>query len=148
MATYVKFDDFALQLANGEHDLGSDVIKLALTNTAPTAATDTQWLTGSTAPPPAAANNYTTGGNTITMTLSEATGTTTVGGDETVYTASGGDIGPFRYAILYNTNSTTPTNAVIAYWDHGSSVTLNTGETYTVTFNADATAGTIFTIDV
>ena len=146
MATYVKFDDFTEQLANGEHDFGADVYKLALTNTAPTAATDTQWLTGTTAPPPAAANGYTIGGNTITMTVTESpSGTSVVGGDETVFTATAGGIGPFRYAILYNTSSTTPTNALVCYWDYASSITLNDTETFTATFNADATAGTIFT---
>ena len=142
MATFVKVDDFVLKLASGDHDFTADVFKLALSNTSPTAATDTQWLTG-THSPPAAANNYTTGGETVTVTGTEASGTLTVGGDEVVYTASGGDIGPFRYAIFYNT---TDNDNMICYWDHGSSVTLNTGETYTVTFNSDATDGKIFDI--
>ena len=46
-----------------------------MTNTAPTAATDTVWNT-TVAPAPAAANGYTAGGNTITTSSSAQTGST------------------------------------------------------------------------
>jgi hypothetical protein len=51
---------------------------------------------------------------------------------DTVFTASGGAIGPFRYVILYNS---TATNLLIGSYDYGSNVTLNNTETFTVDFD-------------
>ena len=53
-----------------------------------------------------------------------------------VFTAAGGSIGPFRYAVLYNDTPVSPANPLIGYWDYGSSVTLASGETFTVDFGA------------
>lgn len=140
MATFTKFETFVERLAEGAHNLGSDVLKLALTNTAPTAATDVGLDTGSAHPPPTAANGYTTGGETVTISSSEQTSGTyrLILADET-FTASGGQIGPFRYVLLYN--DTAPNDELIGYWDYGSSVTLEDGETFTVDF--DATTGVL-----
>jgi hypothetical protein len=143
MATYNKFQDFTEQLIRGVHDWDAHTFKIALTNSAP-AATDVSWnLTPH--PAPAAANGYTPGGSSTTITLSESTGTTTVQGTQVVFTATAGGIGPFRYAILYNDTATSPADAAIAWWDYGSSITLNDTETFTVRFN-NATPGTIFTL--
>ena len=51
-------------------------------------------------------------------------------------TAAVGTIGPFRYAVLYNTTPTSPADPLIAVWDYGSSITLNDTETFTVDFGA------------
>jgi len=59
---------------------------------------------------------------------------------DTVFTASGGSIGPFRYAILYNV---TATNKLIGYYDNAASITLADTDTFTTDF--DATNG-VFTI--
>jgi hypothetical protein len=144
MATYNKFQDFTEQLIKGIHDWDAHTFKVALTNTLPT-NTDVSWLPGTTAPPPANVNGYTAGGTATTVTLSETSGTTTVQGTQVVFTASGGTLGPFQYAILYNDTATTPVDAVIAWWDYGSSITLNDTETFTVKFN-NASPGTIFTL--
>ena len=146
MAVFVKIDDFQLALGKDEHDFSVDVLKLALSNVAPTAATDTAWLTG-THLPPTNVLGYTTGGNTLAgVTWTEAAGVSTLKANETVYTAAGGTIGPFRYAILYNSSATTPADAMIGYWDYASSITLADGETFTATFNNTAVAGEILTI--
>lgn len=147
MASFVKIDDFVEQTLRGVHNFGSHTFKLALTNTAPTAASDQSWLEGSSAPDPVAANGYTTGGNTITVAITESpSGTGEVGGDESVFTATAGGIGPFRYALFYNDSAASPVDALVGYWDYGSSITLNDTETFTVTFNADDTAGKIFSL--
>ena len=143
MATYNKFQDFTEQLIRGIHDWDNHTFKIALTNTAP-AATQTTWNT-TDHPAPAAANGYTAGGTATTISVSETTGTTTVQGTQVVFTAAGGQIGPFRYAILYNDTATSPADAAIAWWDYGSSITLNDTETFTVKFN-NASPGTIFTL--
>jgi hypothetical protein len=133
MATFNKYYVFVEALAEKTHNLGSDTLKVALTNTAPTVASDSVWNT-TVAPAPAAANGYTAGGNTITTTSSAQTsGTYKLVLADSVFTASGGSIGPFRYVILYNS---TASNAVIGYYDYGSSITLADTETFTVDFDA------------
>ena len=143
MATYNKFQDFSEQLVRGVHDWDAHTFKIALTNTAPTAA-QTTWNT-TDHPAPAAANGYTAGGTATTIAVSETSGTTTVTGTQVVFTATAGGIGPFRYAILYNDTATSPADAAVAYWDYASSVTLADTETFTVKFN-NTTPGTIFTL--
>jgi hypothetical protein len=142
--TFNKFQDFSQQLVKGTHLFTTNVFKVALTNTAPS-ATDVSWLPGTTAPPPASVFGYTAGGNVTTIAESDTAGTTTVTGTQVVFTAAGGAIGPFRYAILYNDSATAPTKAVVGYFDYGSSITLNDTEALTIQFNS-ATPGTIFTL--
>jgi hypothetical protein len=144
MATYTKFQDFSEQLVRGVHDWDANTFKIALTNTAPL-VTQVSLDTVTNNPAPAAANGYTAGGTATTITISETTGTTTVQGTQVVFTATSGGIGPFRYAILYNDTATSPADALIAFWDYGSSVTLADTETFTVKFN-NTTPGTIFTL--
>lgn len=138
MATYVKYNTFADEISKGGHNLQTGTFKVALTNTAPTAASDTVWNT-TVAPAPAAANGYTAGGNTITTSSATTTsGTFKLVLADTTFTATSGGIGPFRYAILYNSSAS---NKVVGYWDYGSSVTLADTETFTVDF--DATNGVL-----
>ena len=141
MAAYNKFNDFSEQLANGVQNFATDVYKVALSNTAPVATNTilsdiTQISAG---------NGYTSGGSTTTITLAEVTGTTTVSGTQVVFTASGGSIGPFRYVVLYNDTTTSPSKPLVAWWDYGSSLTLADGETFTVKFS-NTTPGAIFTL--
>lgn len=141
MATFNKFYDYSEQESRGVHQWGTHTFKLALTNSAPVATNtvlaDITQIAGT--------GGYTTGGATVTITISESTGTTTVGGDAVTWTGSGAGMGPFRYYVLYNDSATSPADALVAWWDHGSAVTLAAGETFTVNFNNDATAGTIWT---
>jgi len=136
MATYNKFQDFVEQVLKAVHDLdGTHTLKVALTNTAPT-ATQVSLDTVTNHPAPAAANGYTAGGNTLSPTLSETTGTAKLVLADSTFTASGGSLGPFRYVIIYNDTATSPADALIAYYDYGSSITLADGETFTVDFDA------------
>lgn len=132
MATLNKFNAFVENLAEKIHNLQSDTLKVALTNTAPTAA-DTGFNT-TTYPAPAAASGYTAGGNTLTVNSSAQTsGTYKLVLANTTFTASGGQIGPFRYAVVYN-NTPVP-NSSIGWYDYGSSITLNDTETFSINFD-------------
>lgn len=133
MAVYVKYQDFADQLVRGVHDFDAHTFKVALTNTAPNVATHTSL---SNITEISAGNGYTAGGTATTITPSETSGTAKITGTDVVFTAAGGTIGPFRYAVLYNDTATSPADALIAYWDYGSSVTLADTETFTVDFDA------------
>lgn len=135
MATFNKVNSFSEALAEKVHNLGSDTLKVALTNTAPTTAT-TQL---STITQIANGNGYTTGGATITTSSSAQTsGTYKLVLADVVFTATG-SLGPFRYAVIYN--STATNSEVIAWYDYGSSITLASGETFTVDF--DGTTGVL-----
>lgn len=139
MATFNKFNSFVEDLAEKVHNLGADTLKVALTNTAPTAANTilgniTQITAG---------NGYTTGGNAASITSSSQTGGTykLVLGDVT-FTATG-SMGPFRYAVLYNDTPTSPVDPLIGWYDYGSSITLAANETFTVDFDPTTGALTI-----
>lgn len=135
MAALNKVYSFTEALAEKVHNLGSDVLKVALTNTAPTTAI-TQ-LSGITQI--SAGNGYTSGGNTATQSSSaQTTGTYKLVLADVVFTATGA-MGPFRYAVLYNDSATN--KEVIGWYDYGSSITLASGETFTVDF--DATNGVV-----
>ena len=135
MATFVKFNKFVLQLGQKGYDFSNDTLKFALTNTAPTAATDTVFDPTTKHPAPAAANGYTSGGYAATTTWTESEGKATLGcTTDVVITATAGGIGPFRYVLLYD--DTNATDMLISYWDYGSSITLAVGETFTVDVTA------------
>lgn len=135
MASFVKYQNFVEDLGNAVHDLVGiqHTLKVALTNTAPNVATHTVLADITEI---AAGNGYTAGGADTQNDGTETTGTLTVTGVDVVFTASGGSIGPFRYVVLYNDTPTSPADPLIGYWDYGSSITLLTGETFTVDFGA------------
>lgn len=131
MATYQKFNQFVADVANKVHNLGSDTLKIYLSNATPDAAAD---AVKTDLAEISAGSGYTAGGNAVTVTGSSQSGGTyalTQSADVT-FTASGGPIGPFRYAVLYNDTPTSPADPLIAFWDYGSSITLADGETFTV----------------
>lgn len=130
MATYVKYNDFVEQLAKGVHQLhaAGHTCKVALTNTAPNVSAHTVLADITEI---GAGNGYTAGGEDAQNDATETGGTLTMTGVDIVWTASGGTIGPFRYAVLYNDTPTSPTDPLIAYWDYGSSITLQDTETFT-----------------
>lgn len=131
MAAFNKFNDFAEQIGLKKINLDTDTLKVMLTNSAPV-ATNTQY---SDLTDLSTANGYTAGGADAQGVWSEnPAGTGQLVCTDIVWTASGGTIGPFRYAVLYDDTSTT--KHLIGWWDYGSAVTLNSGETFTVDFGA------------
>lgn len=136
MAAFNKFNSFVEVLAEKGHNLGSDTLKWVLTNSAPTSsntvlANITQISNG---------NGYTTGGTAATTSSSSQTsGTYKLVLADTVFTASGGSMGPFRYAVLYNDTATN--DELIGWYDYGSAVTLADTETFTI--DCDASTGVL-----
>ena len=131
MATFNKFNSFVEALAEKAHNLGADTLKVMLTNSAPIASNTVKAnLTDISA-----GNGYSAGGSAATISSSAQTsGTYKLVLADVVFTASGGSIGPFRYAALYNDTATN--DELIGWWDYGSSITLASGETFTVDFDA------------
>jgi hypothetical protein len=139
MAAFNKFNIFVQDVGNAVHNFSSHSCKVLLTNTAPTSANAVKAdLTEI-----AAGNGYTAGGNVAALTSwSQTSGTAKlVLADPATWTASGGSVGPFRYAVLYNDTPTSPAKPLIGYWDYGSSITLASGETFTV--DLDQTNGVL-----
>lgn len=154
MAAYNKFNSFIADVFLARINLTTDTLSCLLTNTAPVAG-DIQVDTTTTpctikatsnGSEIAAGNGYVKKGIALTVTTSSQTaGTYTLAANQLVWTASGGTIGALRYVALFDdTSLTTATRSVIAWWDYGSSITLNATETFTVQFNS-ANPGTIFT---
>jgi hypothetical protein len=137
MATFFKFNVFVEHIAEKVHDLNADTLKIYLSNEAPL-ATDT--IKADIAEI-SAGNGYTSGGITVgNKTSAHTSGTYKLSStDNPEWTAAGGTIGPFRYAVLYNDTPTSPTDPLIGAWDYGSSITLQIGEKFTV--DLDAAAG-------
>jgi hypothetical protein len=135
MAAYNKFQDFVEQLGLAKHDFSAagHVLKVYLSNTTPNAST--MALKADLAEI-SSGNGYTAGGTDVQNTWSESGGTATCAGTDVVWTASGGSIGPFRYTALYNDTQTSPADPLVSWWDYGSALTLNAGESFTVDFGA------------
>ena len=133
MAAAVKFQKFVRDLGLGVHNLDTGALKVYLTNAAPNVATS---AVKADLADIAAGNGYVAGGADITGVYAESGGTGTLTATDVTFTASGGTIGPFRYAILYNDTPTSPADPLIQYWDYGSAITLADGETFTVDFGA------------
>ena len=133
MATFNKFEDFVNRLCIGKvHDLNADTLEVYYSNATPSASADTvkadlAEITNE--------NGYTAPEDT-TNTASESSGTMTLSGTDVTTTASGGSFGPLRYVVLQNTTPSSPLDPLIGWWDHGSAVTINDGESYTVDFGS------------
>ena len=141
MVAFNKFNQFVVDVQSKVHNLASDSLKVLLTNAAPVATNAVKAdLTEISA-----GNGYTAGGNAAAFTsLTQTSGVAKlVLADPATWTASGGSIGPFRYAVLYNDTPSSPAKPLIGWWDYGSAVTLASGEQFIV--DLDQTNG-VFTL--
>jgi hypothetical protein len=127
MATFNKFDSFVEAVAEGTHNLGSNQLTIALSNTAPTAANsllaDITQITYT---------NLSTR-NLTTTSSAQSGGLYKLVVADTTLTSTGGSTGPFRYVVVYN--STAAGGPLIGWFDYGSSITLLSGESLTVDFD-------------
>lgn len=136
MAAFNKFQDFIDQVYRGKHDFGAHAFKVMLTNAAPLATNSvkadlTEIASGA---------GYPAGGIASTLSVSEVGGTLTVTASDVVFTAAGGDIGPARYAVIYNDTQTSPAKPLVGFWDYGASITITDGNTLTVDLGTLLTA--------
>ena len=132
MATLTKSSVFGRDLLNGAHRFSTDVVKVMLTNTAPTTtsfvkADITDIATG---------NGYAAGGQaSAVQSVSYQAGTAKMTLTDTTFAATGGTVGPFRYAVVYNDTQTSPAKPLVGWYDYGSSISLNDGESVKVDFD-------------
>jgi len=133
MATLNKFNSFVDALCKKQHNLNTDVLKVMLTDTAPSATNTVP----SNITEISAGNGYSTGGYTTTQTLSNSSGTEKLILSNVTVTASGGAIAQWRYAVLYNSTA----SLLIGWADANAEINLATGATETIAF--DATNGAL-----
>lgn len=136
--TYQKFNPFVEAVAEKKHNLGSDQLKVALTNTAPVAANAV--YADLTAPLATTNLSGATPFNLTTTSSSQTSGTYSLVLQDLTLTATG-SVGPFRYIVVYNDTATN--DDLIGFYDIGSSVTLATGESYLLDFSEAQTLLTI-----
>jgi len=129
--SFQKFNYYAQALATKQLDLSADTFKVMLTNSAPNPATHTQ---KSDLTDISAGFGYSAGGPAMTISAAAlASNVWTTKLADYLLTASGGAIGPFRYAVLYDDTSTN--KILCGFWDYGSSQTLNDGENLSLDFD-------------
>ena len=132
MASYNKFNAFVADIANKVHNLGSDQIKVALTNSAPVATNTVLANITEISYTNCSSRNITTTSST------QSSGLYKLILADLILTASG-TVGPFRYIVIYT--STAASGNLIGWYDYGSAVTLAASDTFTLDF--DGTNGVL-----
>lgn len=128
MATPTMFNSFPEALAEKVHNLGSDQLKIALTNSVP--------LVTNTVLADITQISYTNCSNRdlTTSSSSQTSGVYKLIIANKTISASGGSVGPFRYLVVYND---TASNDELIFWvDYGASLTLADLEQIDITFDA------------
>lgn len=132
MAVFNKFNSFVEALAEKVHNLGSDTLTVALTNSAPT-ATNTVLANITEISYTNIQNGTTTGRDLTGVTSSQTSGTYKLDANDLVLTATG-TVPTFRYVVLFNNSATN--DELIGWYDYGATVDLLNGETFTITWDA------------
>ena len=102
MATYTKIPDFVEHLAEGVHDLGSDTLTVALSNTAPGSESTDPTGDGDGVLANVTEVSYANASSRVLTVSSSAqvSGTYKLVLADLTISASGGSVGPFRYVYI------------------------------------------------
>lgn len=132
MAAYNKIQVFVENIAEGVHNLETGTLTVALCASANAPVATNTVLANLTQ------ISYTNlSARTLTVSSSShTTGTYNLVIADKVLTASGGSVGPFRYAVIFNDTPTSPADPLICWFDYGSDITLADTETFTLDFGA------------
>ena len=146
MATsaFYKFNCLTEDLAEGGHNWAADTLKAFFTNTVPNVADTVVNETGATlvvgttsnAAEITAANNYSKGGVTVSLnTSSQSGGVYKLIVNDPTFVATG-NIGTFRYVVLYNaTSRTNATRCPIGWYDYGTGLNMTNNESLLLDFD-------------
>lgn len=137
MAAFQKFNSFVEAMAEKAHNLGADQIVVALCAAANAPVPTNTVLANLTQ------ISYTnlSSRNVTTSSSAQSAGVYKLTLADLILTATGGSVGPFRYAVIYN--DTASSDELIGFYDYGSDLTLGNGETFTVDFDGAAGALTL-----
>jgi len=141
MALYEKFDSFTSDIGSAKHDFNTHIFKVMLTNIQPVAGNSV--FTDITEV--AAGNGYSAGGEQVAVTRyddTDAAGVAKLVNADALFTAGGGTIGPFKWAVLYNSSSAG--QPLIGFWEYaGAAVTLQDLEQFLADFDDGTGNGTL-----
>jgi hypothetical protein len=131
VAAFNKFNAFVEAVAEKAHNLGTDTLKVALTNTAPVAGNSVLADITQIAP----GNGYVAGGNqAVQASSAQVAGVYKLVLNDVTFTAAGGSIATFRWAVLYN--DTAAADELIGFWDYGTTIVITDGNSFLVDFDA------------
>jgi hypothetical protein len=131
-STFAFFDAYAADVHHGVHNLATNQLVVALTNTAPDAAGDAV-LADITQITYTNISGNPTSRQITTVSSSQTGGTYKLAVQDQALTASGGSFGPFRYAVVYN--DTPAGDPLIGWVDYGAALTVNDGEPFNLNFS-------------
>lgn len=130
MPTFNKVNSLVEALAHGEHDLETDQLVVALCAAANAPVVGNTQLSNLTQ------ISYTncSSRNITTTSSGQTSGLYKLILTDLTLTASGGNVGPFRYIAIYNDTSTN--DLLLGWLDYGSEITLSDGQTFIIDFSA------------
>lgn len=131
MAAFNKFQQFVEDLAHKVHALDVDQFTVALTATVNAPVATNSVLANLTE---IAYTNLSTR-NITTTSSTQTTGTYKLILTDLVLTASGGAVAAFQYIVIYNNTPASPLDPLIGWYDFGSALTLNDGDSLTIDFD-------------
>lgn len=132
MAAFQKFNAFVEALAEKVHNLGSDTLTVALTNTLPV-STSTVLANITQISYTNLQDGTTTGRNLAGVTSAQTGGTYKLDAADLVLSATG-TVPTFRYLVLFNNSATN--DELIGWYDYGTALDLLNGETLTINWEA------------
>lgn len=141
MATFTFYHEWKRYQATVAN-LETDTFKMILCSDAPVVGTDTVLADRTQI---SATGGY--AAKTLTTSWAETgagvgTWRFSIGADQT-WTASGAAFDAFRYVDIYDDTVATPVDPLVGYWDYGSNLTLNDGDSFTVNVDANFSVYTL-----
>lgn len=130
MATFQKFNPFVAAVHNGTHNLGSNSLKVALTNTLPTSSNAV--LSDITE----IAYTFLSSRVLTTTSSTQTAGLYKLILADLLLTSSGGTVATWRYIVIYN--DTAASKNLICWADYGATVALTDGSTFNIDMSATA----------
>jgi hypothetical protein len=131
VALFSKFDSFSQELANGGHNLGSDLLMIALTSVPPVDTDEV--LADLTEIAYTNLLNNPTSREVVTVSSFQSAGNYKLILDDVTLEASGGPMVEFQYVVLYN--DTSVGKMLIGYYDYGAGLTIAESETLLIDFD-------------
>lgn len=131
-AAFCKFEDFTFALGKKTHDLSADTLKVMLTNRRPSIKKDRARADIAEIK---ARNGYPAGGMQCpARSWTRSGGLAKLASDSVVFRAGGGEVGPFRYAVLWNASARD--GNLLGFWDNGVEALMKDTEFFVVELDA------------
>jgi hypothetical protein len=134
---WIAYGTFRKYLGDGTINLDSHTFKCALFLSTSNAATVTNTVYGDLTNEVASGFGYTTGGEALTSTWTQAGSVVTFDSASLLWTATGGPI-TCRYAVIYDDTQTSPSKPLVAFCllnNTPADVTVTDGNTLTISPN-------------